>query len=172
MTAPPFLAERYELEARGQLGERLIMARMLPHEAEALGPALAAIDPWATYPSYPASALSAYLGKDEPGAPRYSLHTGDALAGAVGLRLDWLRGPYLQLLGLLPGYQGCGFGAAVLAWIEREARVAKQRNLWVVASDFNSGALRFYERCGFTRVAALEALVADGCDEILLRKRL
>jgi GNAT superfamily N-acetyltransferase len=147
------------------------MARILPHEAETLGPALAAIDPWATY-AYPASALSVYLGKDEPGAPRFSLRDGATLAGAVGLRLDWLRGPYLQLLGLLPGYQGCGFGAAVLAWIEREARAASQRNLWVVASDFNSGALRFYERYGFTRVAALEALVAEGRDEVLLRKRL
>jgi GNAT superfamily N-acetyltransferase len=75
-------------------------------------------------------------------------------------------------LGLLPGYQGCGFGAAVLARIEREAREVSQRNLWVVASDFNSGALRFYERYGFARVAALEALVAEGRDEVLLRKRL
>jgi len=171
MAAPAFLAERYEFETCGRSGERLIMARLLPNEAETLGPALAAIDPWATY-AYQASALSAYLGKDEPGAPRYSLRAGDALAGAVGLRLDWLRGPYLQLLGLLPGYQGCGFGAAVLAWIEREARAVSQRNLWVVASDFNAGALRFYERQGFTRVAALEALVAEGRAEILLRKRL
>ncbi len=133
--------------------------------------------PWQGSPrgrryAYPVSALSAYLGMDEPGAPRFSLRAGDALAGAVGLRLDWLRGPYLQLLGLLPGYQGRGSGAAVLAWIEREARAVSQQNLWVVASDFNSGALRFYERSGFTRVAALEALVAEGRDEILLRKRL
>jgi ribosomal protein S18 acetylase RimI-like enzyme len=42
----------------------------------------------------------------------------------------------------------------------------------VAASDFNSGALRFYERHGFVRVAALEGLVAEGRSEILLRKRL
>jgi GNAT superfamily N-acetyltransferase len=171
MTAPAFLAERYVLEARGRAGEQLILARLEPREAEALGPALAGIDPWATH-AYAAQALSAYLGKDEPGAPRFALRAGDSLAGAVGLRLDWLKGPYLQLLGLLPGYQGCGFGAAVLTWMQREACAVSERNLWVAASDFNSGALRFYERHGFVRVAALEGLVAEGRSEILLRKRL
>jgi GNAT superfamily N-acetyltransferase len=165
-----FLAERYELGCCGS-GEQLSLGRLEPGEAEALGAAFAAIDPWASYP-YPAAALAAYFANDEPGAPRFSLRAGAGLAGAVGLRIDWLRGPYLQFLGMLPGRQGRGLGKAVLHWIESEARAAAQRNLWVLASDFNAGALRFYEREGFARIAALDALVAEGRAEILLRKRL
>jgi GNAT superfamily N-acetyltransferase len=171
MSAAGFLAESYELPACGPPGGRLTLGRLGPQEAETLGSAFAAIDPWASYP-YPASALTAYFAKDEPGAPRFSLCAGCELAGAVGLRLDWLRGPYVQFLGLVPTYQGRGLGKAVLDWIEHEARALAQCNLWVLASDFNSGALRFYERQGFARVAALEALVTEGRTEILLRKRL
>lgn len=166
-----FLAEHYELGSCARSGGRLTLGRLAPGDAEALGAAFAAIDPWVSYP-YPAPALAAYFAKDEPGAPRFSLRAGGELAGAVGLRLDWLRGPYVQFLGMLPGHQGCGFGKAVLDWVESEARAVTQRNLWVLASDFNAGALRFYERQGFARVAALEALVAEGRAEILLRKRL
>lgn len=140
-----------------------------PCLADGLGSAFAALSPWADYP-YPAASLAAYLSKIEPGAPRYLITSDGATAGAVGLRLDWLRGPYLQFLGLLPAYQGRGLGAEVLSWLEREARAAGQRNVWVAASDFNAGAIRFYARHGFREVARLDDLVRDGRTEVLLRK--
>jgi ribosomal protein S18 acetylase RimI-like enzyme len=40
----------------------------------------------------------------------------------------------------------------------------------VCASSFNARALRFYARHGFEAAATLPGLVADGYDEILLRK--
>ncbi len=142
-----------------------------PQNAVDLGAAFAAISPWADYP-YPASALAAYFAKAELAAPRYQIMAGDSIAGVAGLRGDWLRGPYLQFLGVLPHHQGHGLGAAVLAWFERTARDTGQRNLWVAASDFNAAAIRFYERNGFAECARLDGLVADGRTEILLRKRL
>jgi GNAT superfamily N-acetyltransferase len=142
-----------------------------PSEAALLGARFAAIPPWARYPFEP-EALAAYLGADEAGAPRYAITSGDRLAGAVGLRLAWLRGPYLQFLGILPEFQGQNLGGAVLAWMEREARRAGHRNLWVAASDFNTGAVRFYCRHGFSEVARLDALIQEGRTELLLRKRL
>ena len=36
------------------------------------------------------------------GAPRFAVWLGGKLAGAAGLRLNWLRGPYVQFLGVLP----------------------------------------------------------------------
>ena len=167
----PFPAERRDLGLHQPSGATLALEPFPRREAERLGAAFAAIDPWARYP-YPAPQLAAYLAAHEPGAPRLALYSGTTIAGAVGLRLGWLKGPYLQFLGILPDFQGQGIGSAVLEWLEHEARAGGERNLWACASDFNIGALVFYQRHGFERVAALDGLVCDGRAEVLLRKRL
>jgi ribosomal protein S18 acetylase RimI-like enzyme len=56
--------------------------------------------------------------------------------------------------------------------MEREARMAGERNLWVAASEINDGAMRLYERYGFKRIARLDDLAWDGRAEILFRKKL
>jgi GNAT superfamily N-acetyltransferase len=171
MSSAPFAADRYEVHPGAGRSELVLIGRMSALEAQRLGAAFAALDPWASYP-YPAEKLVAYLGAQEPGAPRFLLRVDGEIAGAAGLRLNWLRGPYLQFLGILPGFQRGGLGSAVLAWIEREARRGGDRNLWVAASDFNAGAIRFYEGHGFAQVARLDGLVCGDRAEILLRKRL
>ncbi len=144
---------------------------MTRETADSLGSAFAAIDPWARY-NYSAEALSKYFRDKEEDAPRYEVVADDVIAGAICIRKNWLRGPYLQFLGILPSFQSQGVGGAALAWFEADARKDKAQNIWVVASDFNAGALAFYERFGFVRVATLDGLVSDKADEILLRKRL
>lgn len=136
-----------------------------------LAPHFAAMEPWSRYP-FTALALARYLAAIEAGAPRYSLSAGGVLAGALALRLNWLRGPYIQFLGLLPSAQNKGLGAAVLGKIIEDAREAGERNVWVAAAHFNARAVRFYEAHGFVRTALLEGLVQDDMDEVLLRKRL
>jgi len=150
-------------------GGRVRLAPLTRDQAGQLGSSFAAINPWATYP-YPASALEAYLALGEAGAPRFGIYFQGTLAGALGLRLAWLRGPYVQFLGILPPFQGHGLGGLLIAWLEEEARAQGERNLWVAASDFNTDALHFYERHGFVHVAALAGLVRDERTEILLRK--
>lgn len=144
---------------------------MTARAAEKLGIALAEIDPWARY-RYTPSALSSYLSALEPDAPRFEIVADRMLAGAIGVRKNWLRGPYLQFLAILPGFQQRGIGKLTLAWFEGQARAGRAENIWVAASDFNARALAFYERRGFQRVATLEDLVVEGGSEILLRKRL
>ena len=164
------LSEPTEIGASAS-GARVSLAPMTRDAAEALGAAFSQIDPWVRYP-FSKSALGAHLGAIEPGAPRYVVRTGDTACGAVGLRLNWLSGPYLQFLGILPGFQGQGLGSLVLSWLDAAALTHGARNVWVAASDFNTGAIRLYERHGFKRVAVIESLVADGVNEVLLRKRL
>ena len=139
------------------------------------GLAFAKIEPWSRYP-FTADALTSYLVAGEDAAPRYVIEhgsdIGNNVAGALGLRLNWLRGPYIQFLGVLPEHQKAGIGARLLSWISETSAESGARNLWVAASDFNASALRFYERHGFTRVATLDGLIQDGRDEVLLRKRL
>lgn len=158
-------------DAGGRESIALTLSPLSPEHAATLGARFSTIEPWVVYP-YSASALQSYFAARETDAPRYAIHTGTTLIGALGLRHAWLRGPYIQFLGIFPEHQASGTGARVLAWIERQARTQGQRNLWVAASAFNTGALRFYERHGFVNVATLDGLVQDDRDEVLLRKRL
>jgi ribosomal protein S18 acetylase RimI-like enzyme len=149
----------------------LASARLVALEPDAcagLAEAVAAIPPWSVM-QYPAEAMARYLASDD-GASRYRIELGGETAGAVAVRYPWLKGPYLELLAVLPPAQGRGIGATVLDWFEREGSRLGARNLWVCASSFNRRALRFYERHGFKPAATLPGLVADGYDEILLRK--
>ena len=82
----------------------------------------------------------------------------------------WLKGPYPELLAMLPPFQGRGVGSEILAWFEQVALTHAARNLWVCASSFNARAIEFYKRQGFRVAATLPGLVVEGCDEILLRK--
>lgn len=150
---------------------QIVLDTMDEDAARVLGSGFAAIDPWARY-NFSGDALAAYLGKTEAGAPRYIIRIDGEIAGAIGIRSAWLRGPYLQFLGILPPYQAQGAGQLVLAWFEGTARAHGERNIWVAASEFNSTALKFYERHGFQRAARLDSLIEDGETEILLRKKL
>jgi GNAT superfamily N-acetyltransferase len=80
-------------------------------------------------------------------------------------------GGYLKLIAVLPGGTGKGTGAALLRAFEEEtARVSA--HAFLLGSDFNEGALRFYEREGYVRVGPLPGLVLPDVAEVLYWKRL
>lgn len=170
LSRPPFTLAAHHVDLAAG-GEAMALSPLDQRLVPALAAAFAAMEPWSVYP-YPESALATYLAGARPDAPVFAITVAGAVTGAAGLRLDWLRGPYIQFLGLLHDAQGAGIGAAVLGWIEAEARRSGARNLWVAASDFNAGALRFYSRHGFRPVADLPGLVRDDRTEVLLRKQL
>jgi ribosomal protein S18 acetylase RimI-like enzyme len=170
MSAPAsFGAARYVLSLEGD--NALIVEPLVAAQGTRLGAVFADIDPWAAY-GYAAATLSAFLAGHEPGAQRLALMLDGEIAGAAVVRPGWLRGPYLQFLAVVPGAQDRGIGSAFLSWMEHEARAAKERNLWVAASEINAGAIRLYERHGFAQIAKLDDLAWDGRAEILMRKRL
>lgn len=151
-------------------GSLLRVAPMTPEWAAVLGPGLAAIDPWARV-NYTGAQMTNFLAQTEAGAQRYAIIAGDEIAGTIVIRNPWLHGPYLNLFGLLPAFQGRGIGTAALGWMEEEAR-GRYRNLWLCVSEFNSEARRLYERQGYELAGRLDSLVFDGLDELLMRKRL
>lgn len=138
--------------------------------AEMLGPAVAGIPPWSVI-NYPADYMVENLLCHDPGARRFAVAVGGVPAGLVVIRTPWLHGPYLQQLAFLPNFQGRGFGAQVLRWMEMEAR-PYARWLWLCYSSFNPRAGQFYRRNGFELAATLQDLARDGLDEMLMRKRI
>ncbi len=120
--------------------------------------------------NYPADRLSEFLATQDGGVTRCLIEVGGEKAGVISVRYPWLKGPYLELLALLPPFQQRGIGGMLLQRFESEAVSREARNLFVCASSFNEKALRFYRRHGFQDAAVLPGLVAEGYDEILLRK--
>ena len=167
MTSSPFSAPPIEL---GRVAGGSV--RLLPLEQSScasLAAGIAAIEPWSVM-KYPAETLAAFLLRPDGSVSRYVVSVNGEEAGVVSVRHPWLKGPYLELLALLPQAQAQGIGSSIIAWFESTALQHGARNLWVCASAFNTRGLRFYERHGFTRAATLPGLVVEGYDEILLRK--
>jgi diamine N-acetyltransferase len=142
---------------------------MTPELAAFYGSAVAAIEPWSQI-NYPAALLTGFLTAKDASLDRRAIFVEEEPAGIMAVRSPWLRGPYLQVLALLPPFQGQGFGAALLAWFEAQA-TGNSRWLWLCHSSFNRRAGAFYARHGFSEVATLSDLMIDGGDEVLMRKR-
>jgi GNAT superfamily N-acetyltransferase len=81
------------------------------------------------------------------------------------------RSPYLRLIGLHPGQVGAGLGTKLLDEIERMA-AAVADDLFLLVSDFNEGAQRFYKRQGYEQIGAIPAYVVPDVTELIFRKRL
>ncbi len=145
-----------------------LSASLTNEQALAIAEMLSASEPWTTL-KFSTTALANYLLRDDAALRRYAISVDDHLAGIICVRYPWLRGPYIELLGLSPDHRGKGIGKQVLAWAETEAR-REAKNLWVVASSFNHQALNFYRSLGFYPIGPIQALVTPEYDEILLRK--
>lgn len=113
---------------------------------------------------------------------RAAMSRGDGLIGAeVGGNVAgfcWFlhhgtlgMGGYLKLIAVLDGERGRGTGAALLAAYEGEVARASAHGFLLV-SDFNEPAQRFYERHGWSRVGAIPKLVLPDVDELVYWKRL
>lgn len=137
-------------------------------QALAIAEMLSVSEPWKSL-NFSAASLAKYLMREDAALYRYAVSVDGKLAGVICVRHPWLRGPYIELLGLSPNHRGQGLGKQVLAWAEAEAR-REAKNLWVVASSFNHQALDFYQSFGFHPIGAIQGLVTPEHDEILLRK--
>lgn len=162
MSAGPFL-DRYALSG-------FALAPIEREDAERIAAEMVKMDPWLTM-NYSVAPLERYLSTPSPALHRYAIAVDGVTAGVVTVRYPWLRGAYLELIGLFPGRQSNGLGTAVLRWLERETE-PHAANLWVLVSAFNRAAQRFYLRQGFREIGAIEALVSAKSTELLLRKTL
>jgi ribosomal protein S18 acetylase RimI-like enzyme len=87
------------------------------------------------------------------------------LQGAFGLSA------YIRLIGVRPGHTTQGIGAALLEYTERQA-TEYAKDMFLLVSDFNVDAQRFYQRHGYIQVGAIPGYVLPDVTELIFRKRL
>ena len=83
---------------------------------------------------------------------------------------------YVNVLAVRPQFRGHGLGTQLLDLADKTAQSLGKRGLSVIVSDANAGALRLYERCGYsqsaTRPMVKEGWKNDGTLWVLLTKSL
>ena len=79
------------------------------------------------------------------------------------------RSDYLRLIGVRADCSGQGMGAALLGEVEAQTQ---SRDLFLLVSDFNEGAQRFYRRMGYEPIGAIPGYVLPDVTELIFRKRL
>lgn len=100
---------------------------------------------------------------------RHVALSGDAIAGFAVLVTQGALVGYLQLLCVAPELRGRGVGRALMAYAEDRV-FARHPNLFLMVSDFNVAARRFYERLGYAAVGEIRDFLVAGRAETLMRK--
>jgi ribosomal protein S18 acetylase RimI-like enzyme len=80
-------------------------------------------------------------------------------------------GGYLRLIAVTPHRQGGAVGTLLLDEVERRVS-AQSRTLFLLVSDFNSRAQRFYLRRGYVDAGVLRGYVRPEIDERIYWKQL
>jgi len=168
MPSPSYQANQYDLGTINNTSLHLKV--MTKTQSPLLASDLSKIIPWRKIP-HAENALQSHFLKNDPALNRFAIYYNNSCVGAISIRAPWLKGPYLELLGLLPSSQGIGIGSAILSWFEQEAP-PKTRNFWLLCSDFNTPALKFYETAGYQQITAIEDLYMQGLNDILMRKHI
>jgi len=100
----------------------------------------------------------------------------DSSSAALGFVWVVLRGAfdisgYIRLIGVDPAQRSRGIGKLLLTAAEDVVRPAA-KDMFLLCSDFNLDAQKFYLREGYQQVGALPDYVLPGITELIFRKRL
>lgn len=105
----------------------------------------------------------------DAGRERHIAVVDGAIAGFLVLAMSGALVGYLQTICVAEQARGKGIGRALMAFAEALA-FARHPNLFLMVSDFNRAAQRFYERLGYERVGELRDYLIAGHSEVLMRK--
>lgn len=86
------------------------------------------------------------------------------------------RSAYLKLIGVKAEVQGQGLGVALLRALEAKLQAQQlethNQDLFLLVSDFNEAAQRFYRRQGFEKIGGIPGYVLPDVTELMFRKQL
>jgi ribosomal protein S18 acetylase RimI-like enzyme len=81
------------------------------------------------------------------------------------------RSPYLRLIGIHPDYANMGLGGKLLAYVERDC-LGFADQLFLLVSDFNIEAQKFYRAQGYQHIGTIPAYILPDVAEFIYHKRL
>ncbi len=79
--------------------------------------------------------------------------------------------PYISALGVQAEFQNRHIGAALLSMAEQVVSDTSA-DVFLLTSEFNQDAQRFYRRQGYTQIGAIADYIVPGVTELIFRKRL
>jgi ribosomal protein S18 acetylase RimI-like enzyme len=105
------------------------------------------------------------------GATIFVATRADAVLGFVWLvaRGAFNRSAYIQLIGIRPDARASGVGRVLMEFAEAHAPA---RDIFLLVSDFNTDAQKFYARLGYTQVGKLDDYVVQGVSELVFWKQI
>ena len=80
------------------------------------------------------------------------------------------RSGYIPLVGVAPGEYTKGVGTALMDYAEGQV-FQQAHEIFLLVSDFNAPAQRFYQRRGYIQVGALPDYILPGISELIYLKR-
>ena len=123
-------------------------------------------EPWITLKKDYTHCLKAFEG---PEKEIYAAIEGDKLRGIIILQLTGSFKGYIQTVVVAADARGLGIGTALVQFAEN--RILKiSPNVFICVSSFNQKAQQLYFKLGYEQVGLLKNFIADGFDELLLRK--
>ncbi len=127
---------------------------------------------WQRYGITPEAAGRMFLDALAQGATILAARVGGQMVGFVWYVTHgaWDRSGCIFPIGMLPPYLGKGVGEKLLA--AAEAQMAEEvGEFFLLVTDSNSGARRFYRRLGYYLVGAIPDYVVAGITELIFFKK-
>lgn len=131
---------------------------------------VAATPLWQRYGATEASVTERLANGLAGGATVFVAERASTVLGFVWLveRGAFNRSAYIQLIGVRAESRGGGVGRALMEFVEGQAQ---SREIFLLVSDFNLNAQRFYARLGYRQVGKLDDYVVQGVSELVFCKR-
>lgn len=104
-----------------------------------------------------------------PARERYVASLDNRTAGFAVINMSGTLAGYIQTICVAPGNRAAGIGRKLVTYAE--TRIFRDTpNVFLMVSDFNTAARRFYERLGYRTIGEIPEYLVAGRSEILMRK--
>ena len=105
----------------------------------------------------------------DPDNHTYIANTKEGPAGFVTITLKGSLPGYIKRIAVKEEYRSTHIGEKLMQFAE-ELIFPITKNVFLCVSDFNYGAVRFYNRLGYEKIGEIKDYISPGSSEIIMRK--